>query len=116
MRNSFYIEKAINVMRVHDVDKVIGVIPEESIIYKHDGSSLISLDNNHNQTKLRLERDYFYRQTGGISLTKSKLLKEKKASTNKVIQGHIILSKEAATAISTDLELKIANTILKASK
>ncbi len=116
MRNSFYIEKAINVMRVHDVDKVIGVIPEESIIYKHDGSSLISLDNNHNQKKLRLERDYFYRQTGGISLTKSKLLKEKKASTNKAIQGHIILSKEAATAISTDLDLKIANTILKASK
>ena len=55
-RSSSYINKAINVMRVHDVDKVLGVITEDSVFYSHSGSGLELVGNDYDSNALRLER------------------------------------------------------------
>tara|TARA_B100001059_G_C17829645_1_gene583730 strand:+ start:85 stop:1479 length:1395 start_codon:yes stop_codon:yes gene_type:complete len=113
LRNYFYMEKAINVMRVHDVDRVIGVIPEDSVIYKHNGSGLEMIGNNIFDNKLRLEREYIYRHTGGISLSKKSYFESKNDIKKKPVQGHIIMSAEASTKVNSKLELEIANIIIK---
>ena len=76
--------KAINVMRTHSVDKVIGVIPEDSIFYRHSGSGLEVVGNNYENNLLRLEREYLYRQTGGITLCK-RLMKIKLKTTSPMV-------------------------------
>ena len=111
-RDSFYMEKAINVMRVHNVDKVIGVIPEDNVVYKHRGSGLETIGNNIFDNKLRFEREYLYKNAGGISLSDKKYYENKTGKKEQMILGHIIISNEAATKVSSELELKIAKLIL----
>ena len=48
------------------MDVVIGVTNEDDIFYKHNGVSLQPVSNNIYISNLRFERDYIYRQTGGI--------------------------------------------------
>ncbi len=111
-RDSFYMEKAINVMRVHNVDRVIGVIPEDSIIYQHKGYGLETIGNNLFENKLRLEREYLYRNVGGISLSNKAYYEKNLNNKENIILGHIIISNEAATQVSSELQLKIAKLIL----
>ncbi len=116
LRNQFYIEKAINVMRVHDVDRVIGVSTEDSVFYKHSGAGLKIIGNDLEGNKLRLEREYLYRHTGGISLSKKDYYKKKNKDHKSIILGHIIISPEASTRVSNKLELEIAKVIMKETK
>ncbi len=112
-RSTSYINKAINVMRVHDVDKVLGVITEDSIFYSHSGSGLELVGNNYDSDLLRLERDYLYRQCGGITLSKRECYfdDEKNISGSK---GHIILSRKASLQVKNKLDLAHAELHLNA--
>ena len=69
-RSTTYINKAIHVMQVHNVDKVLGVIVEDAVFYKHIGSGLQLVGNDYDRDLLRFERDYLYRQCGGLTLTR----------------------------------------------
>src|SRR5207302_1841263 len=37
-RRAFYVDKAIDVMRIFDVDAVVGVLPDNDLFFQHDGS------------------------------------------------------------------------------
>jgi glycosyltransferase involved in cell wall biosynthesis len=109
-RKTSYIEKAINVMRVHDVDKVLGVLPDDSKLYRHTGSGLKKLGNDTNT--LRYEREYLYRQSGGIMLSKRHCyLDSHDPETEK--KGHIVLSKRAGILVRDSFERKVAELVLK---
>lgn len=109
-RKTSYIDKAINVMRVHDVDKVLGVVPDESKLYRHTGSGLEKLGNDAGI--LRYEREYLYRQSGGIMLSKKHCyLTNHDAKAEKI--GHIVLSKKAGIPVRNSFELKVAELALK---
>ena len=111
-RSTSYINKAINVMRVHDVDKVLGVITEDSIFYKHSGSGLKLVGNDFDSNLLRLERDYLYRQCGGITLTKRDCYMNDKKNIN-TSKGHIILSNKASVQVKNKFDMKLAELHLK---
>tara|TARA_B110000008_G_C16963418_1_gene561074 strand:- start:582 stop:1988 length:1407 start_codon:yes stop_codon:yes gene_type:complete len=109
-RKTSYIDKAINVMRVHNVDKVLGVVPDDSKLYLHTGSGLIKLGNDNNA--LRFEREYLYRQSGGIMLSKKHCyLDNHDPKTEK--KGHIVLSKKAGILVRDLFERKVAELVLK---
>lgn len=114
-RSTSYIDKAINVMRTHSVDKVIGVIPEDSIFYRHSGSGLEVVGNNYENNLLRLEREYLYRQTGGITLCKKETYEENKTQDN-ITNGHVILSKKAATQIKNESEMQFVRLQLRGNE
>ena len=110
-RSSFYINKSINIMRTHDVNVVIGVIPEDDSFYKHTGAGLEVIGNNHS-SKLRLERNYIYRQCGGINLRKYEhYIKDQDRITKKI--GHIVLSKRAGIRVRNEKEMKVARSFFK---
>lgn len=111
-RSTSYINKAINVMRVHDVDKVLGVITEDSIFYKHSGSGLKIVGNDFDSNLLRLERDYLYRQCGGITLTKRDCYMNDKKNIN-TSKGHVILSNKASVQVKNKFDMKLAELHLK---
>jgi len=111
-RSTSYINKAINVMRVHDVDKVLGVIPEDSVFYKHSGSGLELVGNNYDSDLLRLERDCLYRQCGGITLTKRYYYFNEENYLD-MSKGHIILSKKASTQVKNKFGMKLAELHLR---
>ena len=106
-RSTSYINKAINVMRVHNVDKVLGVIPEDSVFYMHSGSGLELVGNNYDSDLLRLERDCMYRQCGGITLTKQYCYFNEENHLD-MSKGHIILSKKASTQVKNRFDMKLA--------
>lgn len=114
-RSTSYIDKAINVMRVHGVDRVLGVIPEDSVFYIHSGSGLELIGNDFESDLLRLERDYLYRQCGGITLTKRECYFREEGHFNGS-NGHIILSKRASTQVKDKFEMKLAELQLKERK
>ena len=72
------IELAIDILQTHTMDVVIGVTNEDDIFYKHNGVSLQPVSNNIYISNLRFERDYIYRQTGGIFIKVSACFKIKK--------------------------------------
>lgn len=111
-RSSFYINKAIDVMRVHRVDRVLGVIQDESIFYNYTGNGLKILGNNNSSSLLRFERDYLYRQAGGITLLSKKCIDNQK-DLEDYKNGHIILTQKSSLRVRNKLEMNIANLIMK---
>ena len=106
-RSTSYIDKAINVMRVHDVDTVVGVIPEDSVFYRHTGSGLEVVGHDYDNSLLRFERDYLYRQCGGIKLVKrERYFDTDDQSGDK--KGHIVLSEKASIQIKNAHDMELA--------
>jgi len=111
-RSKVYIDKAINVMRVHNIDRVLSVKPDDSMFYRHTGAGLEAVGNDYNNNSLRLERDYIYRQCGGLMLVKSDYYNNKAHNPNEV-KGHIILSEKASIRVRNKLEMKVAELYLE---
>ena len=112
-RRAFYIDKAINVMRVFNVDVVLGVLPDSDLFFQHDGTGLNPIGTNAMKGQLRLERDYLYRHAGGAVLVRKSFYDTHAARPLEGRIGHIVLSRQAATAVRTPLDLKIAEAILE---
>ncbi|MDB9891135.1 glycosyltransferase [Alphaproteobacteria bacterium] len=102
-RNEMYINKAIHVKQLYDVDVVFGVRVDDDLFYTHDGSGLKprTLDG------FRLERDDLHRRVGGITLVDTSFFKKNKNIIDGKI-GHIHLDQRAAFAIKSELDWVIA--------
>ena len=109
-RTAMYIDKAINTMRIFEVDVVIPVTLENDLFFQHDGHGLKSLNPGQGDF-LRFERDYIYRKLVGLSLVDfNYYIRTKKYLSGRV--GHIVLSDNAIFTIKDKLDLKIADFIL----
>jgi len=103
-RSSKYIDMAADVMQLFSTDRVIGVRPENSNIYQHDGSGMQPLKRDK---QLRLEREEWFKEVGNMVLVRrGHFLRMAMEPDERV--GHIILSKKAALSLDSQWEWDIA--------
>ena len=109
LRGFVYIDKAVNVMRLFNIDSVVGVTIEDDIFYTHNGNGLIP------QSKpggLKLEREVLYKKVGGMSLVTRKYFKKTEAIFGGRI-GHIQLDKQSALIINSYYDWRLAELLIK---
>ena len=111
-RSAFYIDKAINIMRVFSVDVVLGVLPDSDLFFQHDGTGLAPIGTNAMKGQLRLERDYLYRHAGGAVLLRKSFYDSHSGRPLEGTIGHFVLSRQAATSVRTPLDLRVAEAVL----
>lgn len=97
-RSAKYIDKAVNVMEVFDTDTVIGVRPDNSTFYRHDGNGIEPLRKS---SVLRLEKEELYREAGQISLVRRDFLDAEKSRRGGKV-GHVVLDQHAAHAVVSE--------------
>lgn len=111
-RSSLYLDKAINTMKLFDVDVVDSIRLDNSLFYTHEGKGLKLLNKNQ---ILKRERDEFYRRCGGMHLLNTQhFLKERNFFSGEI--GHIIIDQRAAMGINSNLDLKIIKFLAKEIK
>ena len=97
MRDPKYIDTLIDVLAVYDADSSKSVSEEKNNFYKHSGEGLKPLSTN---TNLSLERDFLYKETGGLHCVRySSFLKTGKISSER--ETHIILDQLSGHKIET---------------
>ena len=104
------IEAGINIASIFDVDTVIGVRQNNKKHFRHNGQGLVPISNN--PEFLRLEGNQIYTRVSGYLLREIKSYqKSKKALGNKI--GHVVMDRKAMFEIEDDIDIDIANTIIK---
>ena len=58
------IDSAINIKKIFDVDTVIGLRESEDLLYKHNGSGMVPLQDE--KSKLKLESEQKYKRIKGM--------------------------------------------------
>jgi len=102
-RSTMYIDQAIHMVQLYDVDSVSSVRKDDDLFYVHSGHGL---EPWHKSRKLRLERDDLYRRVGGIHLIKKKvLLKNRDMLYGKM--GHVAIDEKAAFKIRSEFDYKL---------
>ena len=115
LRESFYIEKAINCIQIFGTDKLISAnVNLNDQFYMHDGKGLKLLNNSKHDT-LHLEKKMIYLETGGISIYRYNLYKEKSWSKISNI-GHIIIDKNSSFKVENISDLNVAKKLLELKK
>ena len=115
LRESFYIEKAINCIQIFQTEKLISVnINQNDQFYMHDGKGLKLLNNSKHNT-LQLEKKIIYFETGGISVYNFNFYKKKNWSKIKNI-GHIIIDKNSSFKVNNKTDLTIAKKLMETKK
>lgn len=98
LRKSFYIDKAINTLYLFESDSVLSVSQESANFYLHQGDGLVPFNSNRD---LRLERDFIYKEAGGIHVVSGDTFRQ-----NRCIMGekttHIILDEKSSMAVITE--------------
>lgn len=112
LRGSLYVDKAINVMRVFNVDVVLGVLPDNDLFFQHNGAGLAPIGTHAMKSQLRFERDYLYRHVGGAVLVRKSYYDDNFRNPLAGRIGHFVLTPQAAAAVRTPLDLKIAEAII----
>ena len=108
-RDELFLEKAINVMRLHQVDEVIGVVAFAPTLFVHDGKGLVPFSGRSSHS-LRLEKNTLYKMTGGMRLIRFDRLISGDTNQNRKV-GHVLLSEEAATSLRSKRDLTIAEAL-----
>ena len=111
-RSTMYINQAIHMFQLHDVDSISTVRKDEDMFFIHSGHGL---EPWHRSKKLRLERDELYRRAGGLHLIKKKVLLEKQDMLYGKM-GHVVIDKKAAFKVSSDFDFKVAGIISDGEK
>jgi CMP-N-acetylneuraminic acid synthetase len=99
-RKSRHIDSALDVLNLFDVDSVVSVIPENSMLYHHDEQHLKPLSS---KKFLRLESNEIYREAGNMHIFSAEFFKK----TGRIVggkMGHIII--EEKYGIDVDSEWK----------
>ncbi len=106
-RSTMYIDQAIHMMQVFDVDSVSTVRKDDDMFFVHTGSGLKLW---HKSKNLRLERDELYRRAGGLHLIKrDSLINRKDMLYGKM--GHVAVDEKAAFKVKSHLDSELADII-----
>ena len=100
-RKDFYFEKAINTLHLFDAESVLSVVEENDNLYQHKGDGLVPLKSNNN---LRSEREFIYRETGGIHVVNSEYFYKNKKILGKK-NSHILLDSKSVLKINNENDL-----------
>jgi glycosyltransferase involved in cell wall biosynthesis len=107
---AYLIQSALDIARIFNVDNVIGVRPSSDIFFNHSGSTLTGV--NFSSDSLRLERDDMYQMVRGFNVFNVQNLLSKKSIWGGVV-GHVVFDQKSALSIESNLDLRIAEAILK---
>lgn len=111
-RSTMYINQAIHMFQLHDVDSVSTVRKDEDMFFVHSGHGL---EPWHRSKKLRLERNDLYRRAGGLHLIKRDILiKQENMLYGKM--GHVAIDEQAALKVRSDFDYQVANIIAREVK
>lgn len=108
-RTSMYLTKAVNVMRLYEVDVVLGVTIDSPTLYVHDGNGLRPVLPLRPRSALRFEADLLYRETGGFRLIAHSHFMATEPLAPRV--GHVVLTEDAAMPVRTSRDLRLARAI-----
>lgn len=106
-RSTMYVDQAIHMLQLFDVDSVSTVRKDDDMFFVHTGSGLKLW---HKSKNLRLERDELYRRAGGLHLIKRDTLINKKDMLYGKM-GHVAVDKRAAFKVKSQLDSEIADII-----
>ncbi len=109
LRKSFYIDNAINTLYLFDADSIISVSQENSNFYKHEGNGLEPFNTN---SELRLERDFIYKETGGLHVVKADSFRQ----LGKIVGNrttHIVLDEKSAKSINSNEDFEYLEYLYK---
>lgn len=104
------LESAININTIFEVDTVVGVVPIKEMLFKHDGTGLVTV--NPKQSLLRLEREQIHSYVTGYTLCNLKSFLE----TNQIIYGkvgHIAIDQKSAFMLKSKLDKEIAEFLVE---
>lgn len=108
-RSVRYIDKALDAMKIFDLDSVIGVRLDTDQLYRHTGEGLEPLRKND---QLRLEREELYRRVGGMALCRYGHFK-KNGSLLGGRMGHVVLDQMAAMRAVSELDVQVMQCLAK---
>jgi len=98
LRKGFYLDKAINTMYLFNAQSVLSVSQHSDNFYLHQGDGLKALKSNND---LRLERDFVYKETGGIHCVKMDFFSQyKNIISNK--NTHIVIDDNSSKQIKME--------------
>jgi len=104
------LESAISIMQIFNVSTVIGVRPSNQLFYTHNGRGLVPLQKENDF--LRLEKNQLYGSVSGFLLRDlSDYLATNKTLGSSI--GHVIIDQKASLQIQSELDIKIAESIIK---
>jgi hypothetical protein len=96
-------------MNIFDVDTVIGVRPEKSLLFNHDGRGMKFLIK---QGQFRLERNELYKMVPGYLIREFKSFESSGKLFGDVV-GHVMFDQLSAFNINNQFEFEIANFLAK---
>jgi CMP-N-acetylneuraminic acid synthetase len=99
-----FIDDAVHTLGLFEVDKVISVRPETSMLYQHDGHGLHNILNQDRFTKL--EREALYRFAGGLTVWRTAMLRGDGEQAPRV--GHVVVNQRSSHGVFTAYDHRIA--------
>ena len=105
-------ESGINIMKIFNVDTVVGVRPERDLLLNHNGKGMQFLSK---QGQFRLERNELFKMVPGYLVRDFKSFNKSGKLFGNTI-GHVMFDQLSAFRINNDLECEIADFLLKNSK
>ena len=109
IRKAYHIDKAVNTMKIFDVDTVLSIVEELAPCYQHEEFGLTPI--NEVGQNLRLERKSIYKENGAIYLMKTSVLEEGLFLGKKV--GHITMLPEESVKINSAYDLWLAEELIQ---
>ena len=98
------IDTAINIFDTFKLDRLISVVKTNSLLFKHDGNGLVSIQKD-NQF-LKLEREELYKQVQAIEILNYKKINK---NIKNIRVGHSLLGEKSAFEIHNPIDFEIAN-------
>jgi len=106
-RSTLFIDQAIHMLHLFDVDSVSSVRKDDDMFYVHSGHGLEPWNKSK---KLRLERNELYRRAGGFHLIKRDTLIDKKDMLYGRM-GHVAVDERTAFKVQSELDYQLADLI-----
>ncbi len=112
LRKSFYIDKAINTLYLFEAESVLSVSQENANFYLHQGNGLQPFNTN---SELRLERDFIYKETGGIHTVKGAFFEQNGKMVSQK-STHITIDEKSSKTIKSEEDFEYLEYLYKKSK
>ena len=106
--STHFIESAINVFRIFEIDTVITVREDDSFYFRHNGHGMAPI--NYSEDIIKYEKEKWYKNVTGFQLREMRTYYETYKMLGDKI-GHVTLDKKAAFTIKDEFDLKIVNHI-----
>jgi len=105
------IDNAIDLLEIFETDTVIGVRPERSVLYRHNGGTLEPMANFG---RLRLEREEIFKSTGQLCVVRRDYLEKHRQVIGGRI-GHIIMDLRSSVSLTSKWDWEIAEMIARSA-